>query len=626
MTVSNTTSSITLAGDGVTKTFSYNFLIPYQDNGTTPAILVQTISSTGVATTIASGLYSYTGINTSAGGTVTYPLSGSAIAAGTYLKISRALAFTQSVAVPNTTLYPNVIETIADRLVLMMQQIGVGGSTTIINATTTGYPPLLTTLGPMDGGGVNTAANDLVFAAAEASTNLRWSLPAGVYATTLIEGNLTKSYEGEGVILFPDLAVMPGHYGYISVAPTLWPTQGTTGWFRGDQRFTDGGERKIIGPGTRASTNNRYFESAYIPHHAWFDTQDGSSSVIARLTVAASTASYNITVDGINSSDVNGKDICFYTGYGGTLLDIKHVNSVAGTVLTLSTYPSANHPIGTVISIGSRTWNGFSYVRVTNTGAGDSYGDIRRMIQSYVKKPGQTHFFETSTVGQYGGDINFVGSAGGSYGTGWESSYTDQGNDVAVIAQVDTFVRTNDTGALSCVWLGTLFKSEGTKPADAAHAVAGKWRVGLDTVRADLSTFVTTSDGINAAINTALGHRWVMNSTASTAGRGGSTLYGTYFGNTPGDMFIESANDGTSDYIALRFNRASPNDARFRMRPDSFNFNKQVNGAAAIAAATGLATNTNYKVGLDGLLGNTYFIYNGTNVLLYKGGSLVASW
>ncbi len=527
---------------------------------------------------------------------------------------------------PAPTVPVRDIDVALNRLTAMIQDVQQLGAGSVTINTGGGYPPLLTTLGAMDGGGVNTAANDLVFAAAEASTNLRWSLPAGVYATTLIEGNLTKSYEGEGVILFPDLAVMPAHYAYISTPPTLWPTQGTAGWFRGDQRFTDGGERKIIGPNSRASTTNRYFESAYIPHHAWFDTQDGSSSVLARLTVAASTGSATVTVDGINASDVNGKDICFYTGYGGTLLDIKHVNSVAGNVLTLSTNPSANHPIGTVISIGSRTWNGWSYLKVTNTGAGDSYGDIRRMVQSYVKKPGQTHFFETSTVGQYGGDVNFVGSVGGSYATGWESGYYDQGNDVAVIAQVDTFSRNNDTGALSCVWLGTLFKSEGTKPADAAHAVSGKWRVGLDTVRADLTSFLTTSDGVNAAINTALGHRWVMNSTASTSGRGASTTYGAFFGNTPGDMYIESGNDGTSDFIAMRFNRTSPNDARFRMRPDSFNFNKQINGSAAIAAATGLATNTNYRVGLDGILGNTYFIYNGSNVQLYKGGSLVAIW
>ena len=73
--------------------------------------------------------------------------------------------------------------------------------------------------------------------------------------------------------------------------------------------------------------------------------------------------------------------------------------------------------------------------------------------------------------------------------TFWESIYSDQGNDVAVIAQVDSFIRDDDTGARGVVWMGTYFQSTGATPADCAHAVAGKWRIGLETTRAALPDY-----------------------------------------------------------------------------------------------------------------------------------------
>lgn len=491
-------------------------------------------------------------------------------------------------------------------------------------------PPSLASFGTIDGGGSNTSDNDTAFAAAEASAYDRVWVPEGIYKTTRTLAQLTKRYEGPGTLLFTDLTAMPANYQYLAAAPSIWAVQGATGWFRGDQGFADG-EYRIIGPGVRESTTARYFESPFIPHHAWMDVYSGQSGLTARLTVAASTGSADVTVNGIASADVLGKQINFTSLFGGGVLDVRTVTAVVGNVLTLNAAPSANHPIGTVISTGPRTWNGYRYIKVTGFTEGDVYGDIIRMKQSYQPKAGQEHFFTTSTVGIYGGDVIFTAGSAGTYCTGTEFIYEDAGNDVAVIAHVDSFIRDNDTGARGVVWGGHYLQSTGAKPSDFGFALAGKWRVGLDTVRADLTNFAGVGDNANVAINTKLGHRWVMNSTNSNAARGGDDTFGNFYGNVLGDMFIESATDGTSDYIALRFNRAAPNDGRLRVRPQQITVNKPFLGASSVEAAMQLVTNSDTSLGQPTVVFGSglghYITFNiGANRFeFWRGGSLVTT-
>lgn len=272
-----------------------------------------------------------------------------------------------------------------------------------------------------------------------------------------------------------------------------------------------------------------------------------------------------------------------------------------------------------------RTNSTQDYIRVRNFGAaGDVYGSLVRMEQRYQPPASQTHFFSTATVGQYGGDVSFVNTSG-TYATGWESAYSDNGNDVAVIAQVDSFIRDNDTGARSCVWLGTFFKSEGAKPADAAHVVAGKWRVALDTTKADLSTHTAVNDLANVAINTAKGHRWVMNSVASINGRGGSNVWGTFFGNQLGDMFIESGSDVSGDYISMRFNRVAGQDGRIRLRPNAFQCNVQVSFGQGLSVAQSISLGATGQLVFGAGSGN-YLQFTGSQFILVKGGVTVATW
>lgn len=475
-------------------------------------------------------------------------------------------------------------------------------------------PPALSTFGSVDKGGVATTANDAAFAAAEASTEPRIYLEPGIYATTRTRAQLTKGYEGPGQIKSTtDSARLPGDFAQISAAPTLSAVQGLAGWFDHDAKFARG-EYKIIGPGTRAKVNARYYESAFLPHHAWFDVYDGGSGATCHVTVM--TGGNVIPVDAVDPAYITGKQVAFATVMDGTPLDVRTVVSATSTSLTLDAPVAVTLPARTIVYASKRTWAGHTYVRVNGYAEGDVYGHIVRTNQNYVKKPGQRHVFETSTAGQYGGDVNFL--TPGTYATSLEFAAYDQGNNVAYIANVYSFVRNNDThvngdpdNGMGQVWLGNYFQSTGTKPADAAHVVAGKWRVGLDTVKADLSTFYSTGDGFNAAISTALGHRWIMNSVAATSQRGGSQLWGTYYGNAAGDMFIESGSDGISEFIALRFNRSAPNDGRLRLRPDGLQVNKSITSAGSILAAADVVVGSGGKVVFNGAGSGMWITYIG---------------
>lgn len=123
MTVSSTTSFIILAGNSSATSFAFNFEIPYQSDGTTVAINVWKIGANGQLTllTITTD-YTVTGVGVAAGGTVAYPVSGSALPTGQYLFISRALPDVQATAFTNTGFLPSSVETALDTLVLQSQQ------------------------------------------------------------------------------------------------------------------------------------------------------------------------------------------------------------------------------------------------------------------------------------------------------------------------------------------------------------------------------------------------------------------------------------------------------------------------------------------------------------------------
>lgn len=124
MTISSTASKALGLGNGVTTAFTYAFKIPDANS-----IRVTYTNLAGTQTVLAPGAYTVSGLGTEAGGTVTYPLSGSPIAIGTTLLIERVVPMTQVTSLENQGgYYPRVVEAALDRLEMQIQQLANGGS------------------------------------------------------------------------------------------------------------------------------------------------------------------------------------------------------------------------------------------------------------------------------------------------------------------------------------------------------------------------------------------------------------------------------------------------------------------------------------------------------------------
>lgn len=119
MTITSQTTKVVALGDGIATVFNYSFLIP-------DAASVQVIYEdvTGALTTLLPAQYTITGLGLDAGGTVTYPLSGSPIAVGTSLTIARNAAIVQLTSLDNQGgFYPQSVEDALDYLTILLQQI-----------------------------------------------------------------------------------------------------------------------------------------------------------------------------------------------------------------------------------------------------------------------------------------------------------------------------------------------------------------------------------------------------------------------------------------------------------------------------------------------------------------------
>ena len=299
-------------------------------------------------------------------------------------------------------------------------------------------PKLLSAFAAVDATGANPATNNTAIAAAEAATDSAIYLADGLYAKTFTGGilgsNLTKGYTGRGVWL-EDIGAgvihaIPAKFSYMATKPSTWATQGLTGWFRGDQRFTNGGEYKIIGPSVREyDLTSRYYESNTIPHHRWFDVRSGNSGINAYATTAGFTIAQGTTIPLRAAADAAwvGKSVGFSSTVGGAITDTKTITNVnvAGNNIIINSALANNYAwnpgagLTPNIRTGSRTWNGFEYTKVAAVAGGDVYGAIWRTVNTYVKKATETHTFMTATAGLCGGD-QYLGAPGLSQ-TGWEN-------------------------------------------------------------------------------------------------------------------------------------------------------------------------------------------------------------
>lgn len=126
---------VVLPGDGSNTFFNYDFEIPYQDDGITPAVLVQLQDGVMDPMDVDPSLFNITGVGAEMGGTVTYPLSGSPLPIGWFIIIKRNLYYSQGSAFPNIAFQPRQVENMGDRLEMQIQQlaadVGGGGSTVV---------------------------------------------------------------------------------------------------------------------------------------------------------------------------------------------------------------------------------------------------------------------------------------------------------------------------------------------------------------------------------------------------------------------------------------------------------------------------------------------------------------
>ena len=119
MALTNTDRKVTHAGNGIATVFPYGFPILSDAH-----LSVITTDAAGVETTLSPSLYAATGIGTLGGGSVIYPLAGTALATGTKLTIVRTVPYAQTTVLSNQGgYYPEVVERRFDEIYMAMQQL-----------------------------------------------------------------------------------------------------------------------------------------------------------------------------------------------------------------------------------------------------------------------------------------------------------------------------------------------------------------------------------------------------------------------------------------------------------------------------------------------------------------------
>lgn len=119
-TVSTTTSSVTALGNGVTTVWNYSF--PMLSAGDAVITVTNTTVTPNIITTLTSTQYTLTGVGTN-GGTVTYPLSGSPLASGYTITISRVVPLVQTTSLCNQGPPFCAVEHALDYLTYIAQQL-----------------------------------------------------------------------------------------------------------------------------------------------------------------------------------------------------------------------------------------------------------------------------------------------------------------------------------------------------------------------------------------------------------------------------------------------------------------------------------------------------------------------
>lgn len=164
---------------------------------------------------------------------------------------------------------------------------------------------------------------------------------------------------------------------------------------------------------------------------------------------------------------------------------------------------------GTADNVG-RTGVAAYRTKVYQTGQGDAVC-FNGSVTVTGTRAGSTHWLANPAGVLFNGDM--AAAEDGVYLNAYETICYDEGFDVACVGLVNNFVRTNDTGDKSTVWIGYRAQSVGSAPCDNLISAVGKWQVGLDLA------MTGTDFGTNqAAISLKAEQRIYFNNAALASG------------------------------------------------------------------------------------------------------------
>ena len=119
MSLSSTTNKVIYSGNGATSVWPFSFPVLEADH-----LAVIFTDGDGLETVLPASVYGVDGIGDPAGGSVTYPLSGDPIVAGTRITLLRTVPYTQTTVLSNQGgYYPEVVERRFDQIYMALQQL-----------------------------------------------------------------------------------------------------------------------------------------------------------------------------------------------------------------------------------------------------------------------------------------------------------------------------------------------------------------------------------------------------------------------------------------------------------------------------------------------------------------------
>lgn len=219
MTVTTTSNKVILLGNGATTVWPFTFQIP-----NAASLQLSIFDAAGNQTVIAAGNYTVTGLGAPAGGAVTYPLSGSPLAAGSLLMIYRVVPLTQPQDINNQSgFFPAVVMGALDNLEMQIQQVYETQTRAVLNHPS---DPAVVQLAPVAARAGKAYAFDSVTGGFTTSQNTMANIDS------IVSGALASSTGLNRILLTPNYASLL----------TMVPFAGAAVYMQGYSTYSDGGE------------------------------------------------------------------------------------------------------------------------------------------------------------------------------------------------------------------------------------------------------------------------------------------------------------------------------------------------------------------------------------------------